>query len=108
MTSPRNTTTTITVVSVFLLTTHPLTCRPSGQPPQKPEHPEGYPALVVLVAAGLIGAKKRRAGANSGGNSDPMREAGATSTGMLECALGRSCARPTGGRMVAPPEVPRN
>jgi hypothetical protein len=43
MTSTRNTTTTITVVSVFLLTTHYLTCRPSGQPPQKLGPPEGYP-----------------------------------------------------------------
>src|SRR5919107_3291047 len=47
MTSTRNTTTTITVVSVFLLTTHHLTCsRLSGQPAQRPGHPEGYPGPV--------------------------------------------------------------
>jgi hypothetical protein len=33
MTSPRNTTTTITVVSIFLLTTHPLTWLGSRQAP---------------------------------------------------------------------------
>src|SRR5215217_9417077 len=42
MTSPRNPTTTITVVSVFLLTTHPLTCSPSGHPAQRTGHPAGY------------------------------------------------------------------
>jgi hypothetical protein len=42
MTSRRNTTTTITVVSVFLLTTHHLTCRPSGHPAQRTGHPAGY------------------------------------------------------------------
>src|SRR5919112_1202102 len=47
MTSTRNTTTTPTVVSVFLLTTHHLTCsRLSGQPAQRPGHPEGYPGPV--------------------------------------------------------------
>jgi hypothetical protein len=56
MTSTRNPPTTITVVSVFLLTTHPLTCRPSGQPPQKPGRPEGYPGPITYKLASFRAA----------------------------------------------------
>jgi hypothetical protein len=54
--------------------------------------PKDTPALVVLVAAGLIGTgKERRARAEWEECSDPMIEAGTTSTGkvvvLLECQL---------------------
>ena len=41
-------------------------------------------------------------------SSDPMIEAGAPDTVKLLLRFRYRCARPTGGRMVAPPEVPRN
>jgi hypothetical protein len=50
---------------------------------------------------------KRRAGAVLAGNSDPMIEAGATSTGSLTTHVSVVPA-PPGVYMVAPPEVPRN
>ena len=37
-----------------------------------------------------------------------MIEAGAPSTGKSLACVTKSCARPTGVVMVAPPEVPRN
>src|SRR5215213_4688162 len=61
MTSPRNPTTTITVASVFLLTTHPLTCSPSGHPAQRTGHPAGYfgpgctfYALYLFAGTGVL------------------------------------------------------
>src|SRR5215204_5565929 len=42
------------------------------------------------------------------GNSDPMIEAGAPSTGKSLACVTKCCARPTGVVMVAPQTVPRN
>jgi hypothetical protein len=54
------------------------------------------------------GAERRARALVERENSDPMREAGAPSTGESLACVTKRCARPTGVVMVAPPTLLRN